>query len=837
MKLESLYINGYGILNDFHLNFEEDLTVIYGLNGTGKSTLLSFFRACLYGFYPRNSNRRYEPLQGGTHGGHLKIQHDGVEYLIERRPDRRSAGQVTIENLSTGKVEPQSKLEVLLSGISQSVFENVFAFGLKELQELELLDDQELSSHLYSVGLGSRVSLAKINQQLTEAMEEIYKPRGRKPKLNALLTEVLDIRQQLLASKKDIQAHQQLTNEVNSVSQLIKEQRDKIKEIRSKLQRTNLLLEIWPQWQEFLIIENKLAKYPEFQLPTQTFERAKNARQQIELLTMEVNQLLEKIPGVDLNIVQTVNCQALQSKLAEYKQESSAQQVNLDVAKERFDKSKTEIDYLENKLTVIKQEIRKINGGHEQAELAIRQQWLSRLQQLEREKQEMRPNRSSLLSLFGSWGWLLIAILFLITKTSIAVIFSGIGFLASLIHYFYQRQMYQSKKQALVKEWQDLAVKLGLSEPDLDCERLAQEMELEAELEQERLAIERELEIKKIENIKLQTDFQESQANVYELANQWQEILKLFSLPISWSWRQVEEFIQVAERIPALTDRIKQYQIEFQRIAQDCGTSDFHEIEALYEQQGEREKLLQQFSNLEVLLTTYLNEDLVVIKQKLRRLSKEELVARKNQLEEELQKHESDLETGLNRLGSLTTKRELLENNQEQEHLKLELEIADAKIQELTVNWMTDRFCLWAIEQVKQRYEKEKQPELLLYTSEYFNQITQGKYLRVFAPLDTQMLKIEDYKGRILEVPQLSQGTVEQLYLALRFALIVCMKEQGVQLPIVVDDILVNFDHLRLAQTIDLLHLISQNQQIIMLTCHRFLLDYFTERQIRYIND
>ena len=61
---------------------------------------------------------------------------------------------------------------------------------------------------------------------------------------------------------------------------------------------------------------------------------------------------------------------------------------------------------------------------------------------------------------------------------------------------------------------------------------------------------------------------------------------------------------------------------------------------------------------------------------------------------------------------------------------------------------MTDRFCLWAIEQVKQRYEKEKQPELLLYTSEYFNQITQGpKYLRVFAPLDTQMLKIEGLQG------------------------------------------------------------------------------------------
>ena len=97
----------------------------------------------------------------------------------------------------------------------------------------------------------------------------------------------------------------------------------------------------------------------------------------------------------------------------------------------------------------------------------------------------MRPNRIPLLSLFGKLRVAVNCYLFLITKTSIAVIFSGIGFLASLIHYFINGKCTKAK-QALVKEWQDLAVKLGLSEPDLDCERLAQEMELEAELEQER---------------------------------------------------------------------------------------------------------------------------------------------------------------------------------------------------------------------------------------------------------------------------------------------------------------------------------------------------------------
>ena len=56
---------------------------------------------------------------------------------------------------------------------------------------------------------------------------------------------------------------------------------------------------------------------------------------------MEVNQLLEKIPGVDLKIVQTVNCQALQSKLAEYKQESLCAASKFGCCQRTIDKSKT----------------------------------------------------------------------------------------------------------------------------------------------------------------------------------------------------------------------------------------------------------------------------------------------------------------------------------------------------------------------------------------------------------------------------------------------------------------------------------------------------------------
>ena len=62
MRLEQLKIDGYGILWDLQIEFEPGVTVIYGLNGTGKTTLMNFIRACLYGFQPRNSPQRYEPI-------------------------------------------------------------------------------------------------------------------------------------------------------------------------------------------------------------------------------------------------------------------------------------------------------------------------------------------------------------------------------------------------------------------------------------------------------------------------------------------------------------------------------------------------------------------------------------------------------------------------------------------------------------------------------------------------------------------------------------------------------------------------------------------------------
>lgn len=57
MRLERMNIQGFGAVRDKSLTIEAPVTVLYGPNEAGKSTVLYFIRAMLYGF-PAKAHRR-----------------------------------------------------------------------------------------------------------------------------------------------------------------------------------------------------------------------------------------------------------------------------------------------------------------------------------------------------------------------------------------------------------------------------------------------------------------------------------------------------------------------------------------------------------------------------------------------------------------------------------------------------------------------------------------------------------------------------------------------------------------------------------------------------------
>ena len=69
-------------------------------------------------------------------------------------------------------------------------------------------------------------------------------------------------------------------------------------------------------------------------------------------------------------------------------------------------------------------------------------------------------------------------------------------------------------------------------------------------------------------------------------------------------------------------------------------------------------------------------------------------------------------------------------------------------------------------------------------------------------------------------ITQLSRGTAEQLYLALRFGYIRDYATSSVPVPIIFDDILVNFDPARRKHACEAIADLAETCQVLYFTCH-----------------
>lgn len=117
-----------------------------------------------------------------------------------------------------------------------------------------------------------------------------------------------------------------------------------------------------------------------------------------------------------------------------------------------------------------------------------------------------------------------------------------------------------------------------------------------------------------------------------------------------------------------------------------------------------------------------------------------------------------------------------------------------------------------------QRIEQERQPDVLRRASSLFARITDGRYQRVFCPVEGQALEIEDGNGTTRPPEALSRGTLEQLYVALRLGLAEAFTENVGALPLIMDDVLVNFDPERARGVAQALFDVSGGRQVLIFT-------------------
>ncbi len=119
------------------------------------------------------------------------------------------------------------------------------------------------------------------------------------------------------------------------------------------------------------------------------------------------------------------------------------------------------------------------------------------------------------------------------------------------------------------------------------------------------------------------------------------------------------------------------------------------------------------------------------------------------------------------------------------------------------------------------RFEKDNQPEMIATVSRLLRQMTGGKYIEFDrSGSGKQNVLIRRADGVERTPDQLSTGTREQLYLAIRLAYVLHYCEKNQPLPIIIDDVLVNFDEARTRQTLSVLVDVSRSAQVLFFTCH-----------------
>jgi uncharacterized protein YhaN len=130
----------------------------------------------------------------------------------------------------------------------------------------------------------------------------------------------------------------------------------------------------------------------------------------------------------------------------------------------------------------------------------------------------------------------------------------------------------------------------------------------------------------------------------------------------------------------------------------------------------------------------------------------------------------------------------------------------------------------WAIE----RYREQNQGPMLTRAGAIFSVLTLGRYTKLFVDFESTPYRLSAVRtdGKSVEVPGMSEGTRDQLYLALRLAALELHLAKAKTLPFVADDLFINFDDERSKAGLEALRDLSTKTQVLFLSHHDHLLPH-----------
>lgn len=121
-------------------------------------------------------------------------------------------------------------------------------------------------------------------------------------------------------------------------------------------------------------------------------------------------------------------------------------------------------------------------------------------------------------------------------------------------------------------------------------------------------------------------------------------------------------------------------------------------------------------------------------------------------------------------------------------------------------------------------YREQNQPDVLLKSGRYLSLITGGRYNKIYGGEENNTLSVmSDYRDIPIDADynNLSRGTIEQIYMSLKLALADHLDENRERLPLLFDELFINWDNVRTENAIEVFNQIIKQRQVFLFTCHK----------------
>ncbi|MEM7454803.1 MAG: AAA family ATPase [Planctomycetota bacterium] len=255
MRVTDLQVDGFGVWKGLTVeSLSDDITIFHGQNEAGKTTLMQFVRTMLFGFSEARRDKYTPPVYGGLAGGSMDVMSPRGSFEIQRHMDPGrlldAEGDLALTDTNTGTVHGRAQLSDLMSDIDESIFNNVFAIGLREIQELGALNSTDAAEHLYKLTSGlDRVSLIDVMNDLRARRDNIY---AKDPADESRLAELTRKRNELMREIDELKTKgkrwSRIAAQTNDVSSQLEELNSQLKELERESRLVEIATQISKRW-------------------------------------------------------------------------------------------------------------------------------------------------------------------------------------------------------------------------------------------------------------------------------------------------------------------------------------------------------------------------------------------------------------------------------------------------------------------------------------------------------------------------------------------------------------------------------------------------------------